>query len=277
MWHATANALLVLLVAGCGQGDTTAKGSYPGSAPPQASAPAPPVTVSGQAFIVTKGRDNIRLALVEVAAIPENLLREHIQKKHSYGLAQRFQMTPQLVSAMKEALVARQASDAAHTEQRAAIQRARAAWSQGPFPPGTEEFDRSIKTRAELDEKQRATIERYSVALQRANAKDAAFLKVKAAITYFDQLAYYLTDLPTPQATSKTDADGRFTLALPPGKFVLAATTSRRVGLSSEVYHWLVLVDTLALPTPLMLSNDNMFETKCSQCVQLPAPVPLPR
>ena len=275
MRHATAYALLVLLVAGCGQSDKTAKGNSPSSGPPQASATLSSVIVSGQVFIVTKGRDNIKLALVEVAALPEDLLLDHIQKKRSLGLAQRSQMAPELVSAMKEALVARKAADAGYTEQRVATQRARAAWSQGPYRSGTEEYDQSIKTRAELDEKQRETMERYSVALQRANTKEAASLKVQVAVTYFDQLDYYLTDLPSHQATTKTDADGRFTL-VPPGKFVLAATTSRRVGLSSEVYHWLVLVDTLALPTPLMLSNDNMFETKCSQCVKLPAPLPLP-
>ncbi len=279
MRHATAYALVGLLVAGCGQSDTPAKGNSRGSTPPQASVPPPPVTVSGQVFIVTKGRDNIKLALVEVAAIPENLLLEHIQKKHAFGLDQQRQMEAQLVSATEEANASARATTAAMRELEAARERVRAAWSDGPYRPGdtSEQFQRSLKAREEPGEKHRMATERASTARQREYAKDAAFRKARAAFTYFDKLAYYFTDLPTPQATSKTDADGRFTLTLPSGKYVLVATTSRRVVASNEVYYWLVSVDTSAPPIPLMLSNDNLLETKCSQCVQLPAPAPLPK
>lgn len=81
--------------------------------------------------------------------------------------------------------------------------------------------------------------------------------------------AKYFEKLPTPTAVAKTDADGRFTLTLPLGKYVIAAKSSRRLSKTdSEFYFWLVRLDTSSINQSLMLSNDNLLETACNECVQ---------
>lgn len=135
MKYANCLCLIGLLATGCGQGDMTPKGDS--ASPSRSQASAPPrqvkVTMSGQVFVVTKGRDNIKLALVEVAVIPESVMVDHIQKKHAFGLIQQRRMEPQLISAMKEADASARVAAGAAREYIAAKQRVRAAWSDGPY------------------------------------------------------------------------------------------------------------------------------------------------
>ena len=69
--------------------------------------------------------------------------------------------------------------------------------------------------------------------------------------------------------TSKSDADGNFDLTVPAGAYVLVATGKRLAGSSTELYEWMVRIDA-AKPLKVMLSNDNMNDAKCSECVALP-------
>jgi hypothetical protein len=76
----------------------------------------------------------------------------------------------------------------------------------------------------------------YKAALNSSNVADTSRAKqgklreIQRKIGYFDSGTYYFEKLPAPVAVSKTDADGKFTLSLPAGKYVIAATTSRKVG-----------------------------------------------
>lgn len=85
----------------------------------------------------------------------------------------------------------------------------------------------------------------------------------------FDKAEFLLAGIPSPKFTSKTDADGKFALKLPSGKYVITANTSRDVFGSTETYHWLVTVDTSTINQLLILSNDNLPGTKCNECVKL--------
>jgi hypothetical protein len=80
--------------------------------------------------------------------------------------------------------------------------------------------------------------------------------KLKADIAYYRSPTYYMDKLPTPLASSKTDADGRFTMKLPQGKYAIAASATREVLSSTESYYWLVWVDATGPERSLMLSND---------------------
>ena len=84
-------------------------------------APPAKATLNGQVFVVTKGRDNIKLALVEVAAIPENLVLEHVHKKHELGLVEQHKIEGQIATAMKESAA----------EAPSAF---RLAWLESPWP-----------------------------------------------------------------------------------------------------------------------------------------------
>jgi len=65
--------------------------------------------------------------------------------------------------------------------------------------------------------------------------------------------------MPGPARSAKTDADGKFQMKIPrSGSYVVAASSSRFVGGSTEKYYWLVKVDPRKEST-IMLSNDNLY------------------
>lgn len=61
-----------------------------------------PVTVPSQIFIVTKDRENIKLAFAKVAAIHEKEMLEHIKKKHGDSIEQREHLKSKLEAAIQE-------------------------------------------------------------------------------------------------------------------------------------------------------------------------------
>jgi hypothetical protein len=69
---------------------------------------------------------------------------------------------------------------------------------------------------------------------------------------------YYFSGLPDPLAEAETDADGKFTMTVPPGKYVLAARATRSVLLSDEHYWWMIKFDMGTLSRSVLLSNDNL-------------------
>jgi hypothetical protein len=90
--------------------------------------------------------------------------------------------------------------------------------------------------------------------------------EVSNRATYPLSAIYYCSDLPEPQQTTKTDADGKFTFKVPSGAYVLVATSSRNAGVDvigdesfprKEFYYWMVKVDASSDQT-IMLANDNL-------------------
>jgi hypothetical protein len=86
-------------------------------------------------------------------------------------------------------------------------------------------------------------------------------LKKLSSVLNRDGLGEHLiTELPPADFTAKTDADGRFTMALPrQGRFALAAQASREAGGTTERYYWLIWVSLDGnARREIMLSNDNL-------------------
>lgn len=240
--------LAALLLGSCGKQETANKTLSPSSntsAAPSLAAPQAKLNISGQVFVVTQGKENIKLALVEVGAIPEKDITQYLSTKHSNGLEQQKALMPELESAKKEAVTASTEANKAEKEF----------------------TSREVKVFTQEDVDAWKNAERTKGI---AGAKKSTYKKIKDKYDYFDSTEYYLylEKLPNPMAISKTDADGKFTLSLPPGKYAFAATSSRKVFKDTEYYYWLVLVDTSSPNQSLMLSNDNLFETKCKECVQ---------
>ncbi len=199
-------------------------------------------TISGQVFIVTKGRDNIKLALVEVAAIPEQSVSQHIKIKHENGLQQQKLLLPAYEAAKKEYEKAE-----AVEVRNAEVVRKRHDSGRGVYVDQWAAWNKASAV--------------YS-------SKRESWLKIKNQYDHFDSGQFYFEKLPASAAVSKTDADGKFGLSLTGGKYVIAATTSRQIGRDEETYYWLIFANTSTLNQPLMLSNDNEFATKCKECVQ---------
>lgn len=212
------------------------------------------VNISGQVFVVTQGKENIKLALVKISAIPENDIIQYLNASHGNGLEQQKILLPELEFAKKE-------SDMASAERASADR----------------EFDKAAERRiaANYSNDIHAYDDAYykaadnALALARiSGSKSGSYKAIKNKFDYFDTPKYFFESLPTPIDISKTDADGKFTLSLPPGKYAIAATSSREVFKNTESYYWLVWVNTSLRNQSLILSNDNLFETKCDECVQ---------
>lgn len=214
------------------------------------------LSISGQVFIVTNGRDNIKLALVEVAAIPENDLLQYIKVKHASGIEQKVPLMPAYEASVKE-------YRAASVATAQAMQRMDRATRIMQNRIETDSIDKSI----EKLNAHSASIDIFEKASAREYSKATNMNKLKSKIDHFDSGQYYFEKLPTPLVVSKTDADGRFSLSLPNGKYVIAASTGRKVGASNETYYWLVKIDTTMKNQSLMLSNDNIFGTSCAECI----------
>lgn len=82
---------------------------------------------------------------------------------------------------------------------------------------------------------------------------------------YADVLAYS-------EAAAKTDADGKFSIALPANEMsILVAQAGRLAGGEQEHYQWAVRVPYKRPGSrlPLMLANDNMVGVRCAECLDL--------
>ncbi len=180
-------------------------------------------TVSGQVFVVTRGGENIKLGDVEIAAYDFQPVAEFVKERQSQSVELHQSLVP-VVTATEEG------SKAGEADEERARQASHYTWD-----------DPGYKAAREMSEK---LSNLYS------NARWAAIYSLSAF--------YYLRKLHDPVATVRTDADGKYSLSLPPGKFALAARASRKVGDLEETYSWLVSIDVARAPIALNLANVNM-------------------
>lgn len=200
--------------------------------------------VAGQIFVVTQAKENIKLALVTVGAIPQVEFDQYLNAKKIKKLEQQQLLLTEYEKA----------------KSNLELNTNRYNWYNLLLK------DSPTVGLSEKLRKHYESIKKDLVTVEIAIAKDMAVI---AKYEAFDKADYLLDGLPQSKFISKSDADGKFTLILPKGKYVITANSSRGVFGSSEIYHWLVSVDTSSVNQLLMLSNDNLLETRCNECVQL--------
>jgi hypothetical protein len=177
---------------------------------------------SGEVFIVTRGGESIKLGLVEICVISESAIKPYIQSKYQ--------------SARKEIM------------------------------PGKPSLGLMKKKLDELE---------FETEKQKYQSDKITYLESKLKLlncrieydSLLDNMFQYFRDvfsrkgLSTTMLTTKTDADGKFTLSLKPGKYALVASSSRMAGGETEEYHWLIRITVKPnQQTKITLSNDNLFE-----------------
>lgn len=201
-----------------------------------------PVELKGEVFIVTKRAESIRLGLVEVRLFTETEIKAHI--------------------AERDKLVGRERPD---------FEKHLAAW------------DEVINLRKQTVEMQKALIAdmtkaRRPTALAKGSLTDletllresetdrAATLKSKEA---WPHSSHYFKNLPETKVTTRTDADGKFSLPVPAtGRFAIVASASRELPSGKEQYHWMVWVSTEGGKTrPLLLGNHNILSSDAKESV----------
>jgi hypothetical protein len=219
----------------------------------------PDVVVQGQVFIVTKGGNNIKLALVNVAAYREKDMLVQFDKTWETEQEVRLQAAARIEDA-KAGLAAAEAKSKESSEKRRI---ANAAFMRNT---NNKDLMTEYVVAERIDKTDREAVTPARQAITAARNDLAALSRAR----------HFIEKLSDPVAASKTDADGNFDLTVPAGAYVLVATGKRLAGGSTELYEWMVRVDA-AKPLKVMLSNDNLNDTNCSECVALPvraAPAP---
>lgn len=208
--------------------------------------------ISGQVFIATKTGDSKKLALVNVSAYPEKSVYENIQKIQKNEGTVSGRLPPLLATrqtVLSELLAAKSSL----------------AFGEMLYGPAKQSILRDESEKAAAQKELATYQKRFTDAM-------SAGADIAAKIDTLSSVSPYLQGLPKPLDVAKSDADGKFLLKVPSGKYILIAKASRLAGDSAESYQWLVLVNTGQTRQPVMLSNDNLFQfgnSACSECVQI--------
>lgn len=207
-----------------------------------------PVPVNGQIFIVTKGQQNIKLGLVEVRAIPEAEAKKEIAKRLDLFKANALKMLPDYRRTKKE-------KDAATAKKDELL----------------DNYNETVGIYEILSDAK-------DVAKKKKAIRDASDLVYELELTevlyrgmIYDDAVHPRRMKDWPQGVmAKSDADGRFTLLLKPGRYMLVASSSRYTGAkdeSEEQYYWFPWVDVVKPSVSIFLSNDNLYENcKKDEC-----------
>lgn len=234
-------------------------------------------TVDGQIFVVTKGQQAIKLALVSVIAVPE--------KKFTAALDQR--MKPQL-GAIQQLTDTIEQRKKEITDIKSSLKAADGA-EKAPFVEYDElsqvckpTIDISVYMRcAKTPEgeaamaRMKALREQYKPEMEqvRSLGKELRDLmkQHRAAVALLHDMIVTDTFSDSAVAQAKTDADGRFSLSVPAGQRVAVLASSKRaVGVETEHYQWIVWVlAKQGQKATVTLANDNLIETGCASCYQL--------
>ena len=183
--------------------------------------------VSGQVFVVTKGRENVKMGLVPIHAVTAEQLAP---------IAAELLKTYKQADLKKRQALAQQVADLAALRQfeneLGALQ---------PVGLNLPEF------RAWREE---SAQRRSSVAARDTESTDSAATLERRIASLFARL---------PAAAGKTDADGRFNLKLKSsGKVWLLAQAERTTGKDTERYFWAHAVKDGRDTNPVLLSNDSL-------------------
>lgn len=208
------------------------------------------VDVSGDVFIVTKSAESIRLGLVLVTAYPESVIVAHLKARREEQRVASAKLDPE-ISAARDRMLA--AGRIAALEQRKldkmpllALNADEAAW----------------KVR-------NAQQERFNQAAREQEQERRTMNNLQAQRAYLGSAPFFFDGLPLSHLSTKTDADGRFSMAVPDGvPFVLIAQASRQVFDQAEHYYWMIRSsETSGQGGRIFLSNDNLVTTPSEQSV----------
>jgi hypothetical protein len=186
--------------------------------------------LTGDVFIVTKRRMKYKLASVAVHAVPEDILKKHLERKTTQRELERRKLQRDI-------------------DRLAAMLRMSQA-----------EEDRLWKI-LKRDERNLRKTEAWSVAYNRCKDISNRIEHLQAQRQHLVSGEYLFADLPAGMSTAQTDADGKFTLAIPRrGHFGLVARAPRELFKGKETVFWFVWVTLDGQSSKhLLLSNDNML------------------
>jgi len=212
----------------------------------------------GEMFVVTRGRENIKLGLVSVGVYPLSTIITHIEKRKA--TAQQETATRQArIDAARSEMQQRKSELDARTGEMNAAREASLAVSPSNYP----DFDTYLAASEQADQRWQQTTDVRDQAQQAYNSAETAYESLLSEADQFTSGDFYFTGLSKPLIVVKTNADGQFDVPLPiRGQYVLCAQTQREVFDETEEYYWLVKVSMHGKSRQsIFLSNDNMTDS----------------
>jgi predicted RNA-binding Zn-ribbon protein involved in translation (DUF1610 family) len=243
---------------------------------PQATQPVPPpaqidtgVLVEGTVFVVTQGKETVKLGAVPITAFDEESFQAYkrailpkVQSTRQQILAAAGQHSQSRVKLYKTG------DELDRKADRFSQEAARLRSISGEFF-GMREYQ-------EYDQYKTLAISSNTVAKkirgEFINTNDQSIAASEKALEILGTMpaavaACYVSELPSPLVSTKTDLDGKFLLKLPkPGRYVLAAQAKRPVGGKESEFIWLVNLTLEGNSTKLVfLSSDNLLTSHSDQ------------
>ncbi len=223
-------------------------------------------TLSGQVFVATQGRENVKLGAVRVSLFARDAIDVLLTGLKAFADAKIEQVRKRLAAAK----TAMEQAEAEEQQAEAARQQAEVAWQQADAYKN--EVSRNDARDFPRWEKQAADAAKRNLNTARQAAESArktadtarerySYILPEESIYYSG--AFYFKYLRSPIQTAETDGEGRFTIQVPrTGAFVIAVQTERMVWDNTEIYYWLQPVSLEGRQQGVQnLSNNNLTET----------------
>ena len=201
-------------------------------------------TLSGQIFIATKGRDNVKLGATQVSLFDRDAVDILLEGVYTFVAAKGQRLRLDLTAA-----------EAAERDAKVA----------------TEQAEETAKRNQQLYEQGSGSsdgLTALNIAKEAATQARAAHQSVSSRVEslwtevgYYHSYGFYFSFLRSPVVTAETDADGKFTMQVPRmGEYLIGAQTDRMLSKETEIYYWLQPVSLEGQSQLVVnLSNNNLY------------------
>lgn len=224
--------------------------------------------MTGEVFIVTKAGESVKLGLVEVVAVPDKTARQCVDKNHAVWSEAYQKARKDLTDEQDrhDKLSADFRKSEAHIDQHkelASVTRSilqnrelyttdvlTAAYND--YMENKKQWDKELITRNDLRKLMDDSIKKTE--------------EPKRLLSVFENGSFMVECFNSEiMAKSTTNADGRFSMQLPKEPVVIFALSRRELPGGIEEYYWFVSAQPST--THLMLSNNNLYTSKCQECI----------
>ncbi|MFZ6773066.1 hypothetical protein ACO0LB_10170 [Undibacterium sp. SXout7W] len=239
------------------------------------AAPGPSVQIDGQVFIVTKGQQPIKLALVNVSVISEKNVK--LALNEVFLRATKNNALVEKIDALRNSINAeKDKSSPADGGINPFLEMEKMVGICMPLPIGKalQECFKSPEWKSNTP-RMKEIQEKYKEEFKIVNSmRRELYSLMKEHREEIENIKNAIVPLLISQSSGpvKTDADGKFAISIPANqKVALVAETSRQVIDSTERYQWAVWASPKKSgKVTVYLANDNLTGTACQECVIMP-------
>jgi hypothetical protein len=208
-------------------------------------------TLSGQIFVATNGRENIKLGAQRIALFPYDGVHTLLEGLHEFAAAKADRLQIDISAAEEEeeqAKLAEKEAESAAEQAKAAVEQAdrmvrrnqelyrRGIGLSDGLTAISAAREAGVMARRDLD----AAREVQNRARNATNMARARIDSLSEEQGYYYSDSFWFSQLQSPILIAETDAEGKFELQLPrTGRWVIAAHGERMTRNRIEYYYWL--------------------------------------